>query len=53
MLVEEHDFLMTADISSLCTNMDISLIMQSVSQEFGLFPDSKRPDFFADDYDDG
>ena len=38
------DFLVTADISSLFTNMDTSLIYYYVSQQLARYPDPNRPD---------
>jgi hypothetical protein len=42
--VEEADFLFTADISSLYTNMDNLLTLQAVKNQFLKYPDPSRPD---------
>jgi len=45
MEVGVKDFLVTADISSLYTNMDNTLTIEAVKKQFLKFPDPKRPDF--------
>lgn len=41
--VDPNSFLVTADVSSLYTNMDINLILEVVHHFFTLFPNTKRP----------
>ena len=42
--LEESEFLVTADITSLYTNMDNQLTLDAVAKQFSLYPDQKRPD---------
>jgi len=46
MNIDEHDFLITADISALYTNMENSITIAAVKEQFLKYPDSSRPDSF-------